>query len=159
MQWCLYIRRLRGPTHEHTPWEHFIFWVEEVSYQTRFWKKYSQEFGWIEKAWIGFQLVNLKFLICINCMGNTSILSFHCALGLIKSGILFYRMKTNNDGWGPLKCLVFKQYLYYKKTLSALKLGFKICLETNCCCWKEWCCTCGKSESVRVPKNGKGVMI
>lgn len=97
MQWCLYIRRLSG----WTPCEHFIFWVEEVSFQTGSCKKHpSQEFGWIGKAWIGFQLLNMKFLTCINCMWNTSIFSLHCALGLINSGILIYRMETNNDCWG-----------------------------------------------------------
>lgn len=160
MQCCLYIRRLNGPTHQHTPWEHFTFWAEEVSYQTGSWKKCPlQGFGWIGKE-VKAQLVNLKFLTCINCMLNTSSLSLHHALGLINSGIFICRMKTNNDDRGSLKCLIFKQYIYYKKMLSALKLGFKICLETSCCCcWKEWCCTSGKSESVQLPKNGNRVMI
>lgn len=160
MQWCLYIRGLHGPTHEHTPWEHFIFWVKEVSYQNGSWKKCPfQELGWVGKK-VKTQLVNLKFLTCINSMWNTNSLFFHRALGIINSWVLIYRMKTNNDDWAPLKCLVFKQYLYHRKTLKlALKWGFKICLETNCCCWKEWCCTSGKSESVQVSKNGNWVMI
>lgn len=115
-----------------------------------------QEFGWIGKG-MKAQLVNLKFLTFINCMWNTSSLSLHRALGLINSGVFIYRMQINNDDQGSLMCLVFKQYMYYKKMLSALKLGFKICLETNSCCWKEWCCISGKSE--KMPKIGNWVMI